>query len=119
MGCWLLSCRGAPLGKVQFVNAYRFKRDTELMIATEGMYTGQFIYCGKKASLVVGKVLRPLSSVPEGTIVCNIESKEGDRGAFARGSGCFAVVVSHDDDKGTSRLRLPSERKKTVVKRNC
>merc|ERR1712174_26190 len=84
------------------------------MGATEGMYTGQFIYCGKKAQLVVGNVL-PLSSVPEGTIVCNVESKVGDRGAFARVSGCFAVVVSHDDDKGTTRLRLPSGGKKTVA----
>eukprot|EP00978_Attheya_sp_CCMP212_P018235 scaffold49570_cov36-Attheya_sp.AAC.2 len=27
--------RGAPVAKVQFLNAYRFKRDTELMLATE------------------------------------------------------------------------------------
>mmetsp|Transcript_11946 Transcript_11946/g.18032 ORF Transcript_11946/g.18032 Transcript_11946/m.18032 type:complete len:183 (+) Transcript_11946:502-1050(+) len=83
------------------------------MLATEGMYTGQFVYCGTKADLVVGNCL-PLNRVPEGTIVCNIEAKVGDRGAFARGSGCFAVVVSHDDDKGTTRLRLPSGGKKTV-----
>jgi len=105
--------RGAPVAKVQFLNAYRYKRDTELIVATEGMYTGQFIYCGKKATLAVGNVL-PLSVVPEGTIVCNIEARAGDRGAFARGSGCFAVVVSHDEEKGTSRIRLPSGGKKTV-----
>merc|ERR1719251_579811 len=69
--------RGAPVARVQFLNAYRYQRDTELMIATEGMYTGQFIYCGKKAQLAVGNVL-PLNSVPEGTIVCNIECKVGD-----------------------------------------
>merc|ERR1712008_482339 len=85
----------------------------ELMIATEGMYTGMFVYCGKKAQLVVGNVL-PLKSVPEGTIVCNVECKVGDRGSFARGSGTFAVVISHDDEKGTTRLRLPSGGKKTV-----
>jgi large subunit ribosomal protein L8e len=117
------------VAKIQFLNAYRFKRDMELMVATEGMYTGQFIYCGKKATLTIGNVL-PLKQVPEGTIVCNVEAKVGDRGAFARGSGCFAVVISHDDDKGTTRLRLPSGGKKTVssnvrafhkyaVKRNC
>jgi len=105
--------RGAPVAKIQFLNAYRYKRDTELMIATEGMYTGMFIYCGRKAALTVGNVL-PLKAVPEGTIVCNIESRLGDRGAFARGSGCFAVVIAHDEDKGTTRLRLPSGGKKTV-----
>lgn len=105
--------RGAPIAKVQFLNAYRYKRDTELLVATEGMYTGQFIFCGKKAALTVGNVL-PLSSVPEGTIVCNIEARVGDRGAFARASGGFAIVVTHDEDKGTTRIRLPSGGKKTV-----
>ena len=99
--------------KVQFRNAYHYKRDNELIVCTEGMYTGQFVYCGKKAALAVGNVL-PLTQVPEGTIVCNVEAKSGDRGAFARGSGAFAVVVTHDEDKGTTKLRLPSGGKKTV-----
>jgi len=106
--------RGAPLAKVQFRNAYRYQKDNELLVCTEGMYTGQFIYCGKKAILAVGNVL-PLNVVPEGTIVCNVEAKLGDRGAFARGSGAFAVVVTHDEEKGTTRLRLPSGGKKTVA----
>ncbi|GMH77858.1 hypothetical protein TL16_g07563, partial [Triparma laevis f. inornata] len=105
--------RGAPIAKVQFQNAYKYGRDNELLVATEGMYTGQFIYCGKKASLNIGNVL-PLSAVPEGTIICNIEAKCGDRGKYARASGDYAVVVTHDEDKGTSRLRLPSGGKKTV-----
>eukprot|EP00526_Cylindrotheca_closterium_P015502 CAMPEP_0113609406 /NCGR_PEP_ID=MMETSP0017_2-20120614/4471_1 /TAXON_ID=2856 /ORGANISM="Cylindrotheca closterium" /LENGTH=257 /DNA_ID=CAMNT_0000518215 /DNA_START=46 /DNA_END=819 /DNA_ORIENTATION=- /assembly_acc=CAM_ASM_000147 len=105
--------RGAPVAKVQFLNAYRYQRDTELFVCTEGMYTGQFVYCGKKATLNVGNVL-PLNMVPEGTIVCNIETARGDRGAFARCSGTFAIVVSHDEDKGSSRIRLPSGGKKTV-----
>jgi len=105
--------RGAPVAKIQFRNAYKYKRDNELLVATEGMYTGMFVYCGKKAQLTVGNVL-PLNVVPEGTIVCNVEAHVGDRGSFARESGCFAVVVSHDEDKGTTRLRLPSGGKKTV-----
>ena len=40
--------RGAPLAKVVFRDPYRFKMRKETFIATEGMYTGQFIYCGKK-----------------------------------------------------------------------
>ena len=105
--------RGAPLAKVQFMNMYKYGKDNELIVATEGMYTGMFIYCGKKASLSVGNIL-PLSSVPEGTIVCNIEAAQGDRGKFAKCSGDYAVVVSHDEEKGTSRIRLPSGGKKTV-----
>merc|ERR1711988_803424 len=64
--------RGAPLAKVQFNSPYRYRKVNELMIASEGMFTGQFIYCGKKAALVPGNVI-PLGSVPAGTVVCNME----------------------------------------------
>jgi len=107
------SGRGAPIAKVQFQNAYRFQRDTELFVAAEGMHEGAFVYCGAKAQLAVGNVL-PLSAIPEGTVVCNVEAKHGDRGAFARCSGDYAVVVTHDEDKGTTKLRLPSGGKKSV-----
>lgn len=40
--------RGAPLARVVFRNQQKFKKDNELFIAVEGMYTGQFIYAGKK-----------------------------------------------------------------------
>ena len=109
--------RGAPLIKVQFQNAYRYKRDNELMVAVEGLSDSSFIYCGVKAQLVVGNVL-PLKAIPEGCIVANIEARPGDRGSLARCSGDYAVVVTHDEDKGTTKLRLPSGGKKTV-KSDC
>jgi len=40
--------RGAPLAKVCFRDTYKFKQHTEYFIAVEGMYTGQFVYCGSK-----------------------------------------------------------------------
>jgi ribosomal protein L2 len=42
------SGRGAPMARVVFRNPYRFKLDNEIMVAAEGMYSGQFMYCGKK-----------------------------------------------------------------------
>jgi large subunit ribosomal protein L8e len=33
---------------VHFRDPYRYKKRKELMVAPEGLYTGQFIYCGKK-----------------------------------------------------------------------
>ena len=68
------SGRGAPIAKVQFQNAYRYQRDTELFVAAEGMHEGAFVYCGAKAQLAVGNVL-PLKAIPEGTVVCNVEAK--------------------------------------------
>ena len=40
--------RGAPLAKVTFRDPLRFKQRTATFLAVEGMYTGQFIYVGKK-----------------------------------------------------------------------
>merc|ERR1712179_275310 len=71
--------RGAPIAEVHFRDPYRYKTRKELFLACEGMYSGQFVYCGKKAALDVGNVM-PIGTLPEGTIVCNLEEKTGDRG---------------------------------------
>ncbi|ORY80036.1 60S ribosomal protein L2 [Protomyces lactucae-debilis] len=105
--------RGAPLARVVFRDPYKYKLHTETFIANEGMYTGQFIYAGKKASLSVGNVL-PLSAMPEGSICTNVEEKTGDRGALGRTSGNYVIVVGHDLDTGKTRLKLPSGAKKIV-----
>lgn len=42
--------RGAPLAVVVFRDPYKYRQRKELFIATEGMYTGQFVYCGKKGN---------------------------------------------------------------------
>ncbi len=34
----------------------RYATDKQLFIAPEGMYSGQYIYCGKKATLNIGNV---------------------------------------------------------------
>ncbi|KND01691.1 60S ribosomal protein L8 [Spizellomyces punctatus DAOM BR117] len=105
--------RGAPLAKVIFRDPYRYKQREETFIATEGMFTGQFIYCGKKAALTVGNVL-PLGSMPEGTVICNLEEKAGDRGAIARCAGNYATVIGHNPDDGKTRVKLPSGAKKVL-----
>jgi large subunit ribosomal protein L8e len=105
--------RGAPLARVVFNSPYKFKKVAETFIANEGMYTGQFVYAGKNAALTVGNVL-PLSSVPEGTVVSNVEEKTGDRGALARTSGNYITVIGHNLDEGKTRIKLPSGAKKIV-----
>jgi len=105
--------RGAPLAKVSFRDTIRYAKQKELFIACEGMYTGQFLYCGKKAALAIGNVL-PVGSMPEGTIVCNLESKVGDRGCLARASGDYAIVVAHNPDANITRVKLPSGAKKIL-----
>ena len=43
--------RGAPLARVSFRHPQKYRKVVETFIATEGMYTGQFVYCGKKGKL--------------------------------------------------------------------
>merc|ERR1711965_699828 len=121
--------RGAPLAKVHFHNARTYKIDKELMPAVEGTYTGQFLYCGKRAQLIVGNTL-PVGQMPEGTIISNLEVRAGDRGVVARCSGDYRTIIAQDVDKNRCKVRLPSGSKKWVqdtgrayhkyrVKRNC
>jgi large subunit ribosomal protein L8e len=98
---------------VVFRDPYRYKLRTETFVATEGMHTGAFVYCGKKAQLAVGNVL-PVANMPEGTVICNVEEKVGDRGALARTSGNYATIIGHTPEENKTRIRLPSGAKKTV-----
>ncbi|KLJ07138.1 large subunit ribosomal protein L8e [Blastomyces silverae] len=109
--------RGAPLAQVSFRHPYKFKDVVETFIANEGMYTGQFIYAGKNAALTVGNIL-PLGSVPEGTVVTNVEEKVGDRGALGRTSGNYVTVIGHNPEEGKTRIKLPSGAKKVVKSRS-
>jgi len=106
--------RGAPIAKVQFKDAYRYKKVNTTVVAPEGMYSGQFVYAGKKAGVAIGNIL-PLSGIPEGTVICNVESSVGDGGKMARASGDYCVIVAQDPEKGTTRIRLPSGSKKTCA----
>ncbi|KAF1740533.1 hypothetical protein MXB_5071 [Myxobolus squamalis] len=81
------------------------------------MYTGQYVYCGLKASLHTGNTL-PLSSIPEGTTVCNIEMNLGDRGKLIRTSGTYGTIITQNKDNGTCRVKLPSGVKKLLSARN-
>ena len=108
--------RGAPLARVKFRNAYKYKTDHELMVAAEGMFAGQKINVGKKAQLTVGNIL-PIGSMPEGSIICNVEERQGDRGKYARASGNYVQIIGHTEE-GTTRIKLPSGSKK-IISSNC
>merc|ERR1712079_565563 len=108
---------GAPLAVVHFRDPYRYKTRKELFVAAEGVHTGQFIYCGKKAQLTVGNVT-PIGQMPEGTIISNLEEKTGDRGRIARASGNYAIVIAHNLDTKRTRVKLPSGTKKVIPSAN-
>ena len=69
------------------------------------------------AKLDVGNIL-PIGSLPEGTVVCSLEEKTGDRGRLARGSGNFAQIVAHNAETKKTRIKLPSGAKKVLPSAN-
>jgi len=77
-----------------------------LMIAPEGVRTGQLLKFGESAELELGNTLH-LKDIPEGSIVFNIEGIPGDGGKFCRTSGTFGKVLSKTE-KSVSIL-LPSK----------
>lgn len=60
----------------------------------------------------------PVGMMPEGTIVCNLEEKTGDRGRLARASGNYATVITHNPDTKKTRVKLPSGAKKVIPSNN-
>ena len=45
--------------------------------------------------------------------------KAGDRGAIARASGDYAIVVAHNPEAGITRIKLPSGSKKVARSAIC
>jgi len=98
--------RGSPLASVRLETGEMF-----YTVVPEGVYEGQPAQIGSMASVEIGNVL-PLGSVPEGTMVCNIELSPGDGGKIARSSGAYATVVAHTPE-GTM-IRFPSGKTRYV-----
>ncbi len=91
--------RSAPLAQLRWGdNAYTY------LPAVAGMYVGGQVTMGGTKS-AEGNVL-PLSSIPEGTRVCNIELRPGDGGRLVRASGGSAVLFSKAG--GRAIVKLPS-----------
>ena len=105
------------MAQVVFKDPYKYKQRKELFLAAEGMYTGQFLYCGRKATLQIGNVL-PVGIMPEGTVACNLELKTGDRGKLARASGNYVTIIGHNIDTKKTRVKLPSGAKKVINSAN-
>jgi large subunit ribosomal protein L2 len=85
-------------------------------LAPEGIKIGDKIkYTENKNEIVAGNIL-PISKIPEGVPIYNIESNPGDGGKFVRAGGSNAIVVSHN--KKSTVVQLPSGRFKTLDS-NC
>ena len=75
------------------------------IIAPAGLTDGDVVTAGADADIKVGNVL-PLSAIPVGTIIHNIELYPGKGAQLVRSAGAFAQLMAKEN--GTAQVRLPS-----------
>lgn len=93
-------CRSARLALVQYADGER-----RYIWAPNGLQVGAKILSGPQAPAEVGNCL-PLSAIPAGMQVHNIEMIPGRGGQMVRSAGSAATLMSRDE--GYALLRLPS-----------
>jgi len=81
--------RTAPVAEIEYLDGSK-----AMMIAPEGLQVNQELEIGVRALIKPGNMM-PLSAIPEGTPIYNIEGQPGDGGKFVRAGGTSATVVSH------------------------
>ena len=82
------------------------------MLAPAGLKVGQVVVSGKGAPPEVGNAL-PLSDIPLGTLVHNVELQPGKGGSFARSAGTFAQLNAREGRYAT--LKMPSGEVRMVL----
>lgn len=85
------------------------------ILAPEGLKAGQEIISGADVAPEVGNAL-PLSKIPVGTIVHNVEIKPGKGGSIARSAGSFVQLLAREGAYAT--LKMPSGEMRNVLV-NC
>lgn len=99
----------APLAKIR-------SKDNMIsfILAPEGLKVGDVINYGDDLGANPGNVAS-IGTLPEGTIVHNIELRPGDGGRIVRGSGTFARIQSKIPEGVV--IQLPSKKKKIFQSR--
>jgi len=87
-------------------------QDNELsyIIAPEGLRAGDVVMSGKNVDIKNGNAL-PMSTIPVGTIVHNVELRPGKGAQLARSAGAFAKIESKDSGYVLLKLRSGEVRK--------
>jgi len=85
------------------------------ILAPVGLEVGQVIMAGEKADIKPGNAL-PISAIPVGTTIHNVELRPGKGGQLAKGAGSICQLVSKEGVY--SQIRLPSGETRYVLT-NC
>ncbi|MCW5874491.1 MAG: 50S ribosomal protein L2 [Anaerolineales bacterium] len=85
------------------------------ILAPLGLKTGDTVVTGPGSDIRVGNAL-PLANIPTGTIVHNIELKEGKGGQLVRSAGSGAQIAAKEGEY--AQIRMPSGEVR-LVGQNC
>jgi len=73
------------------------------IIAPEGLTVGLEVISGVKSPINIGNTL-PLSELPLGTLIHNVELRPGQGGILVRSAGSFAQLMARDGKYATIKL---------------
>jgi len=79
--------------------------DKSYIIAPQGLKVGDVVISGKDAEIRPGNCL-PIANIPMGTLVHNVEMKEGRGAQMVRSAGVAAQLLAKEGDY--AQLRMPS-----------
>jgi len=99
--------RSARIALVEYEDGVK-----KYIIAPNGIKVGQIVASGSGVAPEVGNSL-PLSEIPVGTLVHNIELRPGQGAAMARSAGTFAQLAAREGNHAV--LRLPSGETRMVL----
>ncbi|MFC3053354.1 50S ribosomal protein L2 [Kordiimonas pumila] len=85
------------------------------ILAPQRLAPGDQVIAGEKVDVKPGNVM-PLSNMPIGTIIHNVELKAGKGGQIARSAGAYAQLIGRD--RGYAQIRLSSGEVR-VVRGEC
>jgi large subunit ribosomal protein L2 len=101
--------RSARIALVQYVDG-----EKRYIIAPDGLKVGQKVNSGSGVEVQVGNSL-PLSEIPVGTFVHNVEIKPGKGGQLGRSAGNSLHLMAKEGDFATVKLPSGEVRKVPVV----
>ena len=92
--------------RTAFIALIRYRDDERAYIlAPQRLSVGDTVVAGEKADIKPGNAL-PITNIPVGTIIHNVEMKPGKGGQIARAGGTYVQLIGKD--QGYAQLRLKS-----------
>ena len=90
-----------------FISRVKTEKGYSYVLTPAEINIGDTLYSGKKADIKVGHAL-PLSKIPIGTVIHNIEVDSGKGGKLARSAGAKGQLIQKNERNAI--VRLPSGR---------